>query len=153
MQKAWARGQAVRPLGLTRSPNLVVVAKTTKGGAKTTSGRKTVSGTKTVSGGTRTVSGKTTTSGGGTRKTTRGGAASQQVAQQQPDRRGSRFYFNITGFPFPIGPFFERRTVRNEVRAACRVLVVVPGVAYGWMDRQSPRSSSRPSIHHATPTQ
>lgn len=29
--------------------------------------------------------------------------------------RGSRFYFNLTGFPFPLGPFWERKTVRNEV--------------------------------------
>lgn len=26
-----------------------------------------------------------------------------------------RFYFNITGFPFPLGPFLERRTIRKEV--------------------------------------
>jgi hypothetical protein len=27
----------------------------------------------------------------------------------------SRFYFNITGFPFPLGPFLNRRTIRTEV--------------------------------------
>jgi hypothetical protein len=50
-------------------------------------------------------------------KTVRG--REQQAAQeleQQSKKRGSRFYFNITGFPFPLGPFFERKTVRNEVR-------------------------------------
>uniref|UniRef100_A0ACD5T8L9 Uncharacterized protein n=1 Tax=Avena sativa TaxID=4498 RepID=A0ACD5T8L9_AVESA len=26
----------------------------------------------------------------------------------------SRFYFNITGFPFPLGPFLNRRTIRTE---------------------------------------
>lgn len=26
-----------------------------------------------------------------------------------------RFYFNITGFPFPLGPFLNRRTIRTEV--------------------------------------
>ena len=26
-----------------------------------------------------------------------------------------RFYWNITGFPFPLGPLLKRRTVRNEV--------------------------------------
>jgi hypothetical protein len=36
-------------------------------------------------------------------------------------KKGSRFYFNFTGFPFPLGPFFERRTVRNEV-GACEVV-------------------------------
>jgi hypothetical protein len=29
----------------------------------------------------------------------------------------SRFYFNITGFPFPLGPFLNRRTIRTEVDA------------------------------------
>eukprot|EP00250_Pteridium_aquilinum_P000421 c10462_g1_i1 orf=147-1571(+) len=29
--------------------------------------------------------------------------------------RPGRFYFNITGFPFPLGPFLERRTIRKEV--------------------------------------
>ena len=27
-----------------------------------------------------------------------------------------RFYFNLTGFPFPLGPFFGRKTLRYEVR-------------------------------------
>lgn len=26
-----------------------------------------------------------------------------------------RFYINITGFPFPLGPFLNRRTIRTEV--------------------------------------
>lgn len=26
-----------------------------------------------------------------------------------------RFYFNVTGFPFPLGPFLQRRTIRKEV--------------------------------------
>lgn len=29
--------------------------------------------------------------------------------------KASQFYFNFTGFPFPLGPFFERKTVRCEV--------------------------------------
>ncbi|MEW5300581.1 MAG: hypothetical protein WDW36_003500 [Sanguina aurantia] len=29
--------------------------------------------------------------------------------------RGSRFYLNITGFPFPLGPWIERNTVRRQV--------------------------------------
>jgi hypothetical protein len=33
-----------------------------------------------------------------------------------PTNNGSgRFYFNITGFPFPLGPFLNRRTIRTEV--------------------------------------
>ncbi len=27
-----------------------------------------------------------------------------------------RFHISVTGFPFPLGPFFQRRTVRKEVR-------------------------------------
>lgn len=29
--------------------------------------------------------------------------------------RGGRFYFNFTGFPFPLGPFLNRSTLRTEV--------------------------------------
>lgn len=111
-------------------------AKTTKGAPQQRTTTKTVSGKTTV--GSKTVSSKTASS-----------RQKQQVpeAPQQQKRRGSRFYFNITGdwhavdafrgitrllrhlhgveglcfspcagFPFPIGPFFERKTVRNEVR-------------------------------------
>lgn len=28
---------------------------------------------------------------------------------------GGRFYFNFTGFPFPLGPFLNRQTLRYEV--------------------------------------
>lgn len=27
----------------------------------------------------------------------------------------SRFYLNVTGFPFPLGPFFNRKTIRTEL--------------------------------------
>ena len=27
-----------------------------------------------------------------------------------------RFHVSVTGFPFPLGPFFQRRTIRKEVR-------------------------------------
>ncbi len=30
--------------------------------------------------------------------------------------KGSQFYLNFTGFPFPLGPIFKRPTVRTEVR-------------------------------------
>lgn len=36
-----------------------------------------------------------------------------------------RFYFNITGFPFPLGPFLNRRTIRTEVMPSCFVLCLV----------------------------
>lgn len=29
--------------------------------------------------------------------------------------KGGRFYLNFTGFPFPLGPFLNRRTIRTEV--------------------------------------
>ena len=49
-------------------------------------------------------------------KTTRGLRSSEQAGTGNSSRRGSRFYFNFTGFPFPLGPFLERNTVRTEVR-------------------------------------
>lgn len=30
-----------------------------------------------------------------------------------------RFYFNFTGFPFPLGPFLNRRTIRTEAVKGC----------------------------------
>jgi len=39
-----------------------------------------------------------------------------ETAEAPPtEPHGSRTYFNFTGFPFPLGPFTERRTVREEV--------------------------------------
>nr|GMD51886.1 uncharacterized protein LOC109188975 [Ipomoea batatas] len=32
---------------------------------------------------------------------------------------GGRFYLNFTGFPFPLGPFLNRRTIRTEVVKDC----------------------------------
>lgn len=32
---------------------------------------------------------------------------------------GSRFYINFTGFPFPLGPFLNRRTIRTEAVKGC----------------------------------
>jgi hypothetical protein len=97
-------------------------AKTTKGGTQTT--RKTVSGARTASSQAATTSGRTKTVKGApdaarsAAATTRGrgrGGGGAASSDERPPRRGSRFYFNLTGFPFPIGPFFERKTVRNEV--------------------------------------
>lgn len=30
-----------------------------------------------------------------------------------------RLYVNFTGFPFPLGPFLNRRTIRTEVKLCC----------------------------------
>lgn len=38
-------------------------------------------------------------------------AASASTSAGSP---GDRFYFNITGFPFPLGPFLNRSTIRTE---------------------------------------
>ena len=35
--------------------------------------------------------------------------------RRPPTRRGGRLYVNVTGFPFPLGPFFARKTVVTEV--------------------------------------
>lgn len=37
-------------------------------------------------------------------------------AEKEGSAPAGRFYFNVTGFPFPLGPFFRRRTIRKEVR-------------------------------------
>jgi len=36
-------------------------------------------------------------------------------AEGQLTKSGGQGYVNLTGFPFPLGPIFERRTVRREV--------------------------------------
>ena len=58
-----------------------------------------------------TVAGRKTQSSSSTSGSRRG------VAEDDPDRpRGSQYYFNVTGFPFPLGPVFQRSTLRREVR-------------------------------------
>ena len=52
--------------------------------------------------------------------TTRGGAKKQidgQGVTKGPPAQsnGSQFYAFITGFPFPLGPAFQRKTCRYEV--------------------------------------
>ncbi|KAK9105156.1 hypothetical protein Scep_022000 [Stephania cephalantha] len=39
-------------------------------------------------------------------------SASNENASRSSD--GNRFYFNFTGFPFPLGPFLNRCTIRTE---------------------------------------
>ncbi|KAF3444829.1 hypothetical protein FNV43_RR14522 [Rhamnella rubrinervis] len=41
--------------------------------------------------------------------------ASANPTATTSSRVGGRFYFNFTGFPFPLGPFLNRRTFRKEV--------------------------------------
>lgn len=50
--------------------------------------------------------------------------AAAAAAKQQGDKAkaASRRYINLTGFPFPLGPFTERRTVETEL---------VPGKVHG----------------------
>ncbi|KAJ9529414.1 hypothetical protein QJQ45_013718, partial [Haematococcus lacustris] len=74
---------------------------------------------------TRQASPQVTTRGSG--PTTRGGSparttgkgtltksGSQLANKERPEKRPSQFYAFITGFPFPLGPAFQRKTVRYE---------------------------------------
>ena len=46
----------------------------------------------------------------------RRGCVGAEAVSTRKEKDAGRFYFNITGFPFPLGPFFGRRTIRKEVR-------------------------------------
>ena len=50
-------------------------------------------------------------------------AAADAATSKAPSRR----YINLTGFPFPLGPFTERRTVQSEL---------MPGKVYGFEQEQ-----------------
>ncbi|KAF6996795.1 hypothetical protein CFC21_013095 [Triticum aestivum] len=41
-------------------------------------------------------------------------ASSAEETSSASSSSSSRFYFNFTGFPFPLGPFLNRRTTRTE---------------------------------------
>ncbi|KAL3695776.1 hypothetical protein R1sor_009852 [Riccia sorocarpa] len=43
------------------------------------------------------------------------GGIKASVEEDGGGNSGGRFYFNVTGFPFPLGPFLSRRTIRTEV--------------------------------------
>ncbi|KAK1297015.1 hypothetical protein QJS10_CPB15g01329 [Acorus calamus] len=46
--------------------------------------------------------------------------ASERSGSSSKSKSGSeRFYLNITGFPFPLGPFLNRRTIRTEAVKGC----------------------------------
>lgn len=49
------------------------------------------------------------------------------ASQAAPAKAASRRYINLTGFPFPLGPFTERRTVETEL---------VAGKVYGFEQEQ-----------------
>jgi len=42
-------------------------------------------------------------------------AVSASAGVEAETSGSGRFYFNFTGFPFPLGPFLNRRTIRTEV--------------------------------------
>ncbi|KXZ51187.1 hypothetical protein GPECTOR_13g674 [Gonium pectorale] len=65
-----------------------------------------------AAGGTRGSSPAPGGSSGGRR-----GSRDASPAAAPPARRSDagQFYFNLTGFPFPLGPFFQRKTVRREI--------------------------------------
>ncbi|KAK4279420.1 hypothetical protein QN277_011205 [Acacia crassicarpa] len=44
---------------------------------------------------------------------------STAVTTQNSGKPSGRFYFNFTGFPFPLGPFLNRRTIRKEAVKGC----------------------------------
>lgn len=56
-------------------------------------------------------------------------AVSASAGVEAETSGSGRFYFNFTGFPFPLGPFLNRRTIRTEVtflvrpQAASRLLL------------------------------
>merc|ERR1719171_1446042 len=53
-------------------------------------------------------------------------AMAEPAAAAKP-AAASRRYINLAGFPFPLGPFTERRTVQSEL---------VPGKVYGFEQEQ-----------------
>ncbi|WVZ99212.1 hypothetical protein U9M48_044541 [Paspalum notatum var. saurae] len=67
-------------------------------------------------------------------------AVSASAGAEAAETSGSgRFYFNFTGFPFPLGPFLNRRTIRTEAALAFRpdgefFFLIVSEWVGGWMD-------------------
>ena len=68
-----------------------------------------------------------------TQRTRRGQRRPEAVAKGQiknTAKSKGRFYWNITGFPFPLGPLLTRRTVRYEVSHKR----VHPLSVVGWLE-------------------
>lgn len=105
-------------LGRTQVPRIVARASSP---ATTTRGKQTAKGQTATKTTKQTGTNRSTVSGGTKRNTVAN--KTQKLAKrndQQPDEekpKGSQFYPFLTGFPFPLGPTFQRNTVRNEVRA------------------------------------
>ena len=47
--------------------------------------------------------------------TTAGRRQRSTAQSSKPAQQKGRFYWNLTGFPFPLGPLLRRRTIRYEV--------------------------------------
>lgn len=56
-------------------------------------------------------------------------ASSSTAPSATTSNSNGRFYFNITGFPFPLGPFLNRLTIRTEV---CTILICL---IFGFLSR------------------
>ena len=62
------------------------------------------------------IGSKPRTSRGSVRGGTTAGRKQRGTANRSKSERGKgRFYWNFTGFPFPLGPLLRRRTIRYEV--------------------------------------
>ncbi|KAH7554517.1 hypothetical protein JRO89_XS12G0230100 [Xanthoceras sorbifolium] len=46
-------------------------------------------------------------------------ASTGNITSSNSSSDSGRFYLNFTGFPFPLGPFFNRRTIRTEAVKGC----------------------------------
>ena len=57
----------------------------------------------------------------------RAGKAETGAGRKQASKAAAakgRFYWNITGFPFPLGPLLKRRTIRYEVKSSTPCMAV-----------------------------
>lgn len=53
------------------------------------------------------------------------GSSGTKSVKNGGDGGGGRFYLNFTGFPFPLGPFLNRRTIRTEVHICIQSTVFI----------------------------
>lgn len=87
-------------------------------------------------------------------RTSKAGTGSEIVQQPtrskspDPDKQPGQFYFNFTGFPFPLGPFFTRRTVRCEASASyAKTIIPQDGTeAFGEPGASSPLATHNTAI-------
>lgn len=91
-------------------------------GRSSTQNGASARGSKTVSSGTikqRALSGKRGKRGKTVKQTS---GETRGAGQPKSSSKGGRYYWNITGFPFPLGPLLIRRTIRYEVGLSNLVL-------------------------------